>query len=455
MMIGPGILMAGANIGGGEWLLGPEVTARYGGSILWIATLAILGQVFYNLEVMRYALYCGEPMFVGYFRLFPGPLFWTGLYLAFDFVGIWPYLASNAAVPFAAIILGRLPTEADACLVRGLSYAVFLGAYIPVLFGRKIYNAIQFVMIVKAVLVLGYLLVVNLFWNQGAWGEAFSGLFKFGTLPPNMDWATVAAFAGIAGAGGLSNMQFSNYVREKGWGMGGQVGAIPSVFGGKTIALSHVGKVFPITPESLNRWRGWFRHIAREQIFIWVPACILGATLPAMLSLGFLPRGTTVKGWEGAAMTAKGLAEHSGPAFWYLTLTCGLLVLAPSQITAMDGIVRRWVDVLWTGSRRLRHLDGHKVKYVYYSVLALYGVWGIIALALLNPAQIVKTVANFWNLALGFSAVQTLFANRRLLPPELRPRWFMELGVLYCGAFYLGIFCIVACKQFFAGNAGP
>jgi hypothetical protein len=319
-MIGPGILMAGANIGGGEWLLGPEVTARYGGSILWIATLAIAAQVFFNLEVMRYALYCGEPMFVGYFRLPPGPLLWTALYLAFDFVGIWPHLASNAAVPFAAIILGRLPTETDASLVRGLSYLVFLGAYLPVLFGRKIYNAIQFCMIVKAVLVLGYLLVINLIWNRGAWGEAFSGLFKFGMLPATMDWATVAAFAGIAGAGGLSNMQFSNYVREKGWGMRGQVGAIPSAFGGKTIKLSHVGKVFPVTTDNLERWRGWYRHIVREQLIIWAPAVTLGTMLPAMLSIGFLPRGTTVQGWEGAAMTAKGLAEHVGPAFWYLTI---------------------------------------------------------------------------------------------------------------------------------------
>ncbi|MBM3832700.1 MAG: hypothetical protein FJ403_05390 [Verrucomicrobia bacterium] len=450
LMIGPGILMAGANIGGGEWLLGPEVTARYGGSILWIATLAIFGQLFYNMEVMRYALYCGEPMFVGYFRMPPGPMFWAWLYIAFDFVGIWPYLASNAAVPFAAIILGRLPTAEDATLVRGLGYVVFLGAYIPILFGRKIYNAIQFCMILKAVLVLGYLLLVNLFLNRGAWGEAFTGLFQFGTLPANMDWATVAAFAGIAGAGGLSNMHFSNYVRDKGWGMGAQVGAIPSAFGGKTITLSHVGKVFPITPESLARWRGWFWHVAREQLFIWVPACILGAMLPAMLSIGFLPRGTTIQGWEGAALTAKGIADHSGPAFWYLTLTCGLLVLAPTQITQMDGMVRRWVDVLWTGSRRLRHLEGHKVKYVYYGVLTLYGIWGMIALAVFNPAQIVKTVANFWNLALGFSAIQTIITNRRLLPKELRPRWFMEAGVLFCSAFYLGIFFIVAYKQLFA-----
>ena len=39
---GPGIIALGISIGSGEWLLGPSVTARYGGSLLWIATVAVL-----------------------------------------------------------------------------------------------------------------------------------------------------------------------------------------------------------------------------------------------------------------------------------------------------------------------------------------------------------------------------------------------------------------------------
>ncbi|MGH7138590.1 MAG: hypothetical protein ACREHD_22825, partial [Pirellulales bacterium] len=67
-MIGPGLLMGGAAIGGGEWLTGPLVTARFGGALLWLATLSIVSQVFYNLEISRYTLYCGEPIFTGKFR---------------------------------------------------------------------------------------------------------------------------------------------------------------------------------------------------------------------------------------------------------------------------------------------------------------------------------------------------------------------------------------------------
>ena len=43
----------------------------------------------------------------------------------------------------------------------------------------------------------------------------------------------LGAFAGYAGGGGLANSTYSNYVRDKGWGMGKQVGAIASAVGGR------------------------------------------------------------------------------------------------------------------------------------------------------------------------------------------------------------------------------
>src|ERR1041384_217377 len=56
-MIGPGVVMGASAIGGGEWLSGPALTARYGGALLWVATVSIFFQVIYNIEISRYALY--------------------------------------------------------------------------------------------------------------------------------------------------------------------------------------------------------------------------------------------------------------------------------------------------------------------------------------------------------------------------------------------------------------
>ena len=105
-LIGPGMMMAGVAIGAGEWLFGPAVASQYGGTILWLATISILCQLVVNLEVMRYALYCGEPVYVGFLRTRPGPKVWTVWYLLMDVSNIWPFMAATAAVPLAAALAG-------------------------------------------------------------------------------------------------------------------------------------------------------------------------------------------------------------------------------------------------------------------------------------------------------------------------------------------------------------
>ena len=45
---------------------------------------------------------------------------------------------------------------------------------------------------------------------------------------------------------------------------------------------------------------------------------------------------------------------------------------------------------------------------------------------------------------LGFSALHALYANRTLLPKELQPHWLLQVGVLLCGIFFIGISTIVA-----------
>ena len=78
-VIGPGAVMAATSIGGGEWLVGPAAAVKYSSSIFLIATVAIVLQVIFNLEAIRYTLYTGEPIYGGIMRLKPGPKFWAGV----------------------------------------------------------------------------------------------------------------------------------------------------------------------------------------------------------------------------------------------------------------------------------------------------------------------------------------------------------------------------------------
>ncbi|MBI2824785.1 MAG: Nramp family divalent metal transporter [Planctomycetia bacterium] len=608
-MLGPGLLLAGGAIGAGEWLFGPAVSARYGGTLLWLATISIVVQVFYNLEVMRYALYCGEPIFIGFLRTRPGPRLWVLVYMTLLLAHVWPYMASNAAVPLAAAVLGHLPGDAvvsfaghemtEGTIVKVLGFVIFYLAFVPLLFGGKIYTMLERVMTIKLVIVLAFLILVcsSMVSPRNAW-EVVSGFVRFGTVPlradtviagrhftlserdgstkytlegtvedgvpavtaflverdgvkepdalaeplspelsrrrkalvaraaelakpgdfyvqtthddalltvtgriaengkwlpagasvrtpqgttdyqdvtdvpevyrapleslvanqgfqreqlwdywrehgqfPPLDWAMLAAFAAIAGAGGLSNALLSNYARDKGWAMGDKTGAIPSAIGGRTITLSHVGKTFPVTPQNLARWRAWYRYIVRDQVGMWMVCSFIGMALPCMLSLQFI-RNAPVSGNRVAALTAEGIASQfpSYAQFWWsITLVVSFLALAPNAVMSGDLIARLWTDIVWVGSKWAHRFQGNQVRYIYYAVLAGYGVWGSAALAWLNPLQIAKLGAVLGNIALGFSSFHTLYVNRTLLPPELRPNWFMQAGLAAAGVFFLSI----------------
>ena len=485
-LLGPGLIMGGSAIGGGEWLMGPKVTAVYGGALLWLATLSVLGQVIYNIEISRYTLYTGEPIFTGKFRTMPGPRFWIVAYLLLDFGSVFPYLAANAATPVATLLKGGVIPDpvnvtGDFWLMKGLAYAIFIGALIPLLFGGKIYRSLKAVMTFKLVVVFGFLLFLALMYSKwDTWVEITTGFFKIGTVPikpaadatevirgenvqniftsllggqgfPDIDFtmiAFIAALAAIAGSGGLSNTPVSNYTRDQGWGMGHHVGAIPSAIGGHDIELSHVGTVFEVNDESLPRWRAWYKHVTRDQLAVWLPTCFIGLALPAMLSIQFLqPADTQVDNdWTMAVMTAEGVQDtvtaQSGVGIgqfcWFMTIFCGFLVLAPTMSASADGIIRRWVDVFWTSSAKLRQMDPRQIKTVYLRVLLGYSVFGIIMLSL-DPGSLITYATMFFNIALGVSCWHTLRINTTLLPPALRPHFLIRLALVFAGLFYFSL----------------
>ena len=540
-MIGPGLVMSASAIGGGEWLLGPQVTAKYGGTLLWLAAFSIIFQALYNIEISRYTLYCGEPIFSGKFRTPPGPWFWLPLYLLADFSSVFPYLAASAVIPLEVIILsGELPHHDTNSyhwwLNKGLASGLFVLATIPLIFGGKIFNSLKVVMSVKLVVVFGFLLVLGLLFSRpSTWAEIWGGFFQVGNVPvlrgedrnanqtldPGEDWdgdghldvveqkradgsypdidgdgkrdgdnvdnvfvevvqrkrlpkldfslvALIAALAAIAGNGGLSNTPVSNYTRDQGWGMGAKVGAIPSIVGGRGIALTHVGCVFPVNEKTLPHWRRWYWHLVRDQLLIWLPACFIGIALPSMLSVEFLRRGTETDRWNAAVMTAGGVREHVtnpppgvlvteaglerylagkrwGNVFWAMTLLCGFLVLSTTLVSTIDGIIRRWVDVFWISSRRLREVNPENIRYVYFCVLVGYSIFGLAMLWLNEPTSLIKWATLGYNFALGFSCWHTLVLNRQLLPRELRPGIVPAISLICGGLFFwsLGIVTVL------------
>jgi hypothetical protein len=100
------------------------------------------------------------------------------------------------------------------------------------------------------------------------------------------------------------------------------------------------------------------------------------------------------------------------------------------------------------GVKRLHHLEGNRVKYVYYSLLGAYGIWGLVALKLTpNPLVLAVATGVMLNFGLGFSALHVLYVDVVLLPKDLRPPWVMRVGLVVCSVFYIGISSIAFGQQ--------
>jgi hypothetical protein len=145
-------------------------------------------------------------------------------------------------------------------------------------------------------------------------------------------------------------------------------------------------------------------------------------------------------------MTADALRDAVGTQFgaflWFMTLFCGFLVLAPAAVTTFDGALRRWVDLCWTAVPFVRRWESHRIRWLYFGALCGYTVFGLIALTLWNPKELLQWATNIYNAALGFSCFQVLAVNTLLLPRELRPNWFMRVGLLAGGVFFSTLFVI-------------
>jgi hypothetical protein len=91
---------------------------------------------------------------------------------------------------------------------------------------------------------------------------------------------------------------------------------------------------------------------------------------------------------------------------------------------------------LWAGSRRVRRWSSGDVRGVYYSVLAIFVVWGLIAMGLAAPFFLLQVSANVAGVVMVISSLHILYVNTTMLPPELRPPLWRRIALVAMTLFY-------------------
>jgi hypothetical protein len=213
--------------------------------------------------------------------------------------------------------------------------------------------------------------------------------------------------------------------------------------GGKKVNLAHSGFTFVPDEKAMERWRGWWRGEGG-------PVGHFFGALPGMAlqrcCTTFLEPGPTFGAGTAAAL-ASAMAERlpRGGVVAFL----GAWILFKTQLDVMDGMVRAVTDILWTGSKRLRAWRGGDVRAIYYALLGVVVIWGIIALRLAQPILLLQISANVAGLTFVIAGVHLLYVNTRLLPKAVQPSLWPRVGLVALVVFY-GVFSILSIRALIA-----
>jgi hypothetical protein len=176
--------------------------------------------------------------------------------------------------------------------------------------------------------------------------------------------------------------------------------------------------------------------VRADQWGIFFPGALLGMALPAILYTALIPRGTEIRGLAIASELARRLSERAGPAMAVLLALVSVWILFKTQLDILEATIRSLTDMLWSANLPIKALQGGDVRRVYFGVMAVVVVWGVIAIGLSQPIVLLQVSANVAGFVLALAALHVLYVNTRLLPPELRPSRARQAVLVAMSVFY-------------------
>ncbi len=429
-VLGPSVILAGLGVGSGEYIIWPYISSTIGLQFLWAAVLGVTLQFFINMEIERYTLATGETAVTGFSRFWKP---WGILFCFFAFIpNMWPGWGSSAATIFSFLIGGgNIPVMTIILLV---ACGVALTAS-PV-----VYQTLEKAQFFKVGLTLVFL-VVAIFAaiSAEAWAELPSAVTNFGQLPASENLPLAVLLSGLvfAGAGGANNLVQSNWIRDKGFGMGVYIPKIVSPITGEESAAPSTGAMIRQDEPNLKRWAQWWRTANIEQFITFWFICIFSIVVFATLAF------STVFGKNLAESPSLDFIEAEGNALkevvapWFGTFfwVFGTLSLALVALGVIDYVARLIADALKTGYVRGERWTESKL---YFAV-----VWGMIILGSIillsgfdQPVILLVVAACLSGAVMFVYSILLIQLNRKALPEAIKLSGF-RLGVMcFCVLFY-------------------
>ena len=137
-----------------------------------------------------------------------------------------------------------------------------------------------------------------------------------------------------------------------------------------------------------------------------------------------------------SAALASAVGAQAGPLLGGAIAFLGAWILFKTQLDNFEGMARAITDMLWTSSRARAPWRGGDVRAVYYTIMAMLAIWGVLALRLAQPIVLLKISANVAGVIFVIASLHLLYINTRLLPAHVRPAPWRRAALVVMAIFY-------------------
>ena len=405
--VGPGIIAAGVGMATGEFILFPYIASQIGLGFVWAALVGLITQYYLNMEIERYTLATGETALTGFSRLWRH---WGLVFALLCYFGnLWPAWVTSSATLLSYAVGGSAPVIAVVMLlVIGLILTLA-----PV-----VYNALERAQVVKVTAVVVLIVVGALVAIGPAWADSPQMITQMQFPVAELGFAVLMGALAFAGAGGGQNLVQSNWIRDKGFGMGRYVPKIVSPLTGEPEARGRVGFVFTPTEENLTRWRGWWRFANREQLYTFVLISFLSIVFMSLLAYGTVFGHPEVEN-SVSFLQIEGnvLMERVGVWFGYFFWIIGALSLFAAALGIVDYTSRLAADVLKTNY--FPEVSESKLYAGLVWGLSLLGIV-VISVGVSQPIVLAVIAACTAGTMMFVYSGLLIVINRKMLPVEIR-----------------------------------
>ncbi len=435
-LIGPGVVAAGVGLASGEFVLWPYIASQAGLVLLWGAAVGVATQWFLNMEIERYTLATGETALTGFSRFWKhwGLVFVVMIY----FANLWPGWVTASATMLTYLIGGEVAPIAIGMLV-------ILGAALT--FAPVIYVALERLSFVKiAAVILFVIMAIAFVISREAWVQLPRGLAQVGQIPPQFGFALVMGAFAFAGAGGGQNLCQSNWIRDKGFGMGAYVPRLVSPITGEESALPSTGFTFETTAENMGRWRRWWRMANIEQAVTFAALSFLTIVFMSMIAYSTvygrpdLPQNADFLRLQGEQMQAM-IGAWFGVLYWII----GVISLFVAAMGIVDYTSRIGADVLKTTYLRQSALSENRIYFALVWGLVLCGCV-ILQLGFGQPMVLLVVSSCVGGLMMCIYSVLLIVLNRRGLPRPIRITPLRTAALVWSTAMF-GLLAVLTIRQ--------